>query len=102
MKIEGKGNLSRQQHWMIAYDISNHQQRRCVFKLLKDHGERVQFSVFECQLSKHQSQLLRAKLCEYMDETDSIRWYPLCQWCHDRLHWSGKGQAPQTSEFYLL
>ncbi|MFW5443046.1 MAG: CRISPR-associated endonuclease Cas2 [Methylococcaceae bacterium] len=52
MTTEPNLNLSRKRRWMIAYDISDHRQRRSIFNLLKDHGQRVQFSVFECELSK--------------------------------------------------
>ncbi len=95
-------NLSRKQRWVIAYDISDHRQRRLIHKLLKDHGQRVQFSVFECELSKQQRLTLRAQLCNYMAETDSIRWYPLCHWCQARLHWTGQGQPLDTDKFYIL
>jgi CRISPR-associated protein Cas2 len=65
MTDESADNLSRKRRWMITYDISGHRQRRLIFKLLKDHGQRVQFSVFECELSKKQQQALRKQLCEY-------------------------------------
>ncbi len=95
-------NLSRKRRWMIAYDISDNRQRRLIFKCLKDHGQRVQFSVFECELSKKQQQALRKQLCEYMDDDDSIRWYPLCRWCEPKVAWTGNGQAPQFDGFHIL
>ena len=87
---------------MIAYDISDHRERRFVHNLLKDHGHRVQFSVFECELNKQQQQILRLQLREHMESDDSIRWYPLCQWCEPKVDWVGMGQAPQFDDFHLL
>ena len=102
MNHDSNDNLTRKQRWMIAYDISDHRQRRHIHNLHKDHGIRVQFSVFECELSKQQAQLLRAQLCDLMADDDSIRWYPLCLWCQMHLHWSGKGQALNTDKYYIL
>lgn len=102
MTNAANNNLTRRHRYIIAYDISDHGQRRLIHNLLKNHGNRVQYSVFECELNTQQSQQLRAQLCELMAEGDSIRWYPLCQWCQSRLHWSGKGQPLQTDQFYLL
>jgi CRISPR-associated protein Cas2 len=98
---ESADNLSRKRRWMIAYDISDHRQRRMIFKLLKDHGQRVQFSVFECELNKKQQQVLRKQLREYMEDSDSIRWYPLCRWCEPKVDWTGNGLAPQFDDFYI-
>ena len=102
MTSESTDNLSRKRRWMIAYDISDHRHRRLIHEVLKDHGQRVQYSVFECVLSKKQLQDLRNRLREYIADDDSIRWYPLCRWCESRINWSGKGQAAQDDSFFLL
>lgn len=102
MTTESAGNLTRKRRWMIAYDISDDRHRRLIHSLLKDHGQRVQYSVFECELSKKQLQDLRARLCEYMEDGDSILWYPLCRWCQTRINWSGKGEVSHSDDFYLL
>ena len=101
MKIDSDINMTRTRRWMIAYDISDHRQRRLIHDILKDHGWRVQFSVFECNLSKRQQQNLRNQLRKVMADGDSIRWYPLCRWCESRIDWIGQGQAPQFDGFYL-
>lgn len=95
-------NLNRIKRWMIAYDISNHRKRRFIHNLLKNHGQRVQYSVFECELSKQQQHKLRKQLCQHMEAGDSIRWYPLCRWCEPKVSWTGKGQAPKFDRFHLL
>jgi CRISPR-associated protein Cas2 len=102
MTTDSADNLTRKRRWMIAYDIFDDRQRRLIHSLLKDHGQRVQYSVFECELSKKQQQDLQARLCENMADGDSIRWYPLCRWCQARINWSGNGGVSQTDDFYLL
>lgn len=87
---------------MIAYDISNHKIRRMVSNHLLDHGLRVQYSVFECRLTKKQRQQLRKTLQALIEENDKIRWYPLCNWCEADIQWQGAGQAVETDEYHLL
>ncbi|MEE9356407.1 MAG: CRISPR-associated endonuclease Cas2 [Methylococcaceae bacterium] len=94
-------NLTRKGRWMIAYDISDHHHRRLIHQTLKDHGQRVQYSVFECELSKKQLQDLRIRLREYMADDDSIRWYPLCHWCESRIDSVGNDQTTGFDRFYL-
>lgn len=101
MKIDAKANLTRKHHWLIVYDVSNSQQRHTIHTILKDHGQQVQYSVFECELNKRQLQKLREQLCEAIADDDSIRWYPLCRWCVSRIEWIGQGKAPQLDSFYL-
>ena len=90
------------QLWMIAYDISDHKIRRQVSNHLQDYGLRVQYSVFECRLKKKQLQQLRQTLSELIETSDTIRWYPLCNWCEADIHWQGTGKPVETDEYHLL
>ncbi len=88
--------------WMIAYDISDNKIRKSIHDQLRDHGQRVQYSVFECRLNKQQLQHLRKQLSQKIEADDRIRWYPLCNWCEAEIHWHGNGNVVETDEFYLL
>jgi len=78
--------------WMIAYDIVDDARRRRIADILENFGRRVQWSVFECQLGRNELDELRLLLQAEMDqEMDSIRWYPVCEWCRDRVVWQGQG-----------
>lgn len=90
------------QLWMITYDISKHKIRHNISKELQNYGLRVQYSVFECRLNKKQLKQLRSTLQELIEESDKIRWYPLCNWCEADIQWQGNGQAVETNEYYLL
>lgn len=49
---------------------------RRIAKLCRDHGQRVQYSVFECLVDPAQWELLRSALIEVMDPSmDSLRFY---------------------------
>lgn len=79
--------------WMVSYDIVEDRIRRKVSNTLKNYGERVQYSVFECRLEETQFVALRIALTDLLQKHDSIRWYPLCRWCRDKIFRQGKGKS---------
>jgi CRISPR-associated protein Cas2 len=67
---------------LVSYDVSmneNGQKRlRRVARACKDYGQRVQYSVFECNVDPAQWTRLRQRLIdEIIPETDSLRFYYL-------------------------
>ncbi len=68
---------------LITYDIATGEsggQRRLrrVARLCQDLGQRVQYSVFECQVDPAQWAILRSRLMNEIDENaDSLRFYRL-------------------------
>ncbi|WP_315579115.1 CRISPR-associated endonuclease Cas2 [Hoylesella oralis] len=70
-------------HILITYDVntmsqSGQKRLRQVAKACKDYGQRVQNSVFECELTESQFALLKNRLSCIMDmKLDSIRFYHL-------------------------
>lgn len=57
-------------------DLSGQRRLRRVAKVCSDYGQRVQFSVFECQVDPAQWTSLRQKLIDKINsETDSLRFY---------------------------
>ncbi|MCA9173788.1 MAG: CRISPR-associated endonuclease Cas2 [Planctomycetales bacterium] len=47
---------------LIAYDIACAKRWRKVYELMQGHGDPVQYSVFRCELSKVELQILRERL----------------------------------------
>ena len=68
---------------LVTYDVetvseSGQRRLRQVARLCKDFGQRVQNSVFECEVTEAQYVLLKESLRRAMDEKlDSIRFYHL-------------------------
>ena len=68
---------------LITYDVATdtpggRRRLRRVAKACEDWGQRVQFSVFECDLDPAQWTALRARLIGIIDPTtDSLRFYML-------------------------
>jgi CRISPR-associated protein Cas2 len=69
---------------LVTYDIADTESRegarrlRKVAIVCKDYGQRVQFSVFECEIDEMQFEMFRAKLIRVVDlKLDSLRFYKL-------------------------
>lgn len=66
---------------LVSYDVQTSsdggaRRLRRVARACQDYGQRVQFSVFECELSPDQWVLLRARLLGEIDPNrDSLRFY---------------------------
>lgn len=78
--------------YLISYDVVEDRDRTHLAHLLEDYGQRVQYSVFECELNEHQFLDLREKMIEQIDlSTDSIRIYRLCAQCRQAMEVIGAG-----------
>lgn len=68
---------------LVTYDVATgdragRRRLRRVARLCQDYGQRVQYSVFECQVDQAQWTELRARLRSEIDEAvDSLRLYRL-------------------------
>ncbi len=66
---------------LVSYDVSTVDvagpgRLRRVAKICKNHGQRVQYSVFECIVDPAQWAVFRQKLIDRIEpETDSLRFY---------------------------
>lgn len=50
--------------YLVCYDIADEKRLRRVFKICRDYGEHLQFSVFECDLNPMEKAQLEAALGE--------------------------------------
>ncbi len=67
---------------VVAYDIPDDRRRARVARLLLNYGQRVQYSVFECDVSqRHYAELRQALRALLRADTDSVRYYRLCKGC---------------------
>ncbi|KAA5803591.1 CRISPR-associated endonuclease Cas2 [Alkalicaulis satelles] len=85
---------------LITYDVSTaspggRRRLRRVARACLDFGQRVQNSVFECELEPAQWVALRARLIAEIDETeDSLRFYRLGAEGKQRIEHVGAKSAP--------
>ncbi len=88
---------------MVSYDIVKNKTRSRVMRFLKDFGERVQLSVFECDLDEPTYRNMKRGVEELIDrKTDRVRYYRICRECTGRVVVSGWGESPSESQFELI
>ncbi len=87
---------------MVCYDIVDDNRRRKIQKILEGYGERVQYSVFECDLSDYEYDSLRKKIISSIDKKcDSTRFYNICSSCHKKIEFIGNGTYNRMIIFLL-
>jgi CRISPR-associated protein Cas2 len=88
--------------YVIAYDITSDRRRRKVHKSLCGFGEWTQYSLFECHLSEKELLLLRGKLEKLLEpDEDSLRLYPLCGACVEKVETMGS-RAPEERRVFIV
>jgi len=87
---------------LVCYDIADDRRRLRVMKVLEGYGQRVQRSVFECDLDARQLERLKGRLRKTIrDSEDSLRYYHLCSRCLERVE-VVNGPPPAASQLYFL
>ena len=77
-------------HYTVAYDITDDKRRNKVAKILKDFGNRIQFSVFECNTDRRALLRLQSRLEKAINlGEDTIIFYHLCATCEKQIHRMG-------------
>jgi len=70
---------------VFTYDVSCNKRRQKVAKLLEEHGERVNYSVFECFVSPKVIEEIKNRLFEILKKKkDSVLIYYLCKRCIEK------------------
>jgi CRISPR-associated protein Cas2 len=68
--------------YVVSYDVADDQRRTRVHNTLRNYGTRVQYSVFECDVTDSQLEDLRRELGRLIDpKEDNLRYYRLCKDC---------------------
>jgi CRISPR-associated protein Cas2 len=90
-------------HIVASYDISDPKRLSKVARAMKDYGERVLKSVFECNLEEKSFGEMKERIDEIIEPIeDSVRYYILCEKCIKQVEHSGKGEQFQEDEEYLV
>lgn len=101
--MRSKARISNQTTcYVIAYDIPDDRRRTKIHKILLGFGKWTQYSLFECFLTRKELVLLRSKLAEHLvDKQDSVRFYPLCANCVERVETVG-GPPPAEELLFVV
>lgn len=93
---------------LITYDVdtvseTGQKRLRQVAKACKDYGQRVQNSVFECEVTEAQFVTLKRRIVAIMDiQLDSIRFYFLSSKSHGRVMSLGKVASYDVSDAIII
>ncbi len=88
---------------LIFYDISSNEKRAKLHRFLKEIGINTQKSVFECEVSNEQLEMIIKKCKVLIDrDTDSILIYKICSRCIRNVQLSGKGIKFERTEYMIL
>ena len=86
----------------ICYDISEDKRRTKIHSILKSYGQWVQYSVFECDLTKAQYAKLRHRLSQHLKmDVDCIRFYFLCGCCQGKVERIGGDPPLDPTVFFV-
>jgi len=86
--------------YVIAYDIPNDRRRTRIHKMLSGFGRWTQYSLFECYLSSKELVQLQGRLAPLLKvEEDSVRLYPLCAACADKVLTVGSPKPQEETVF---
>lgn len=92
-----------QWHMVVSYDIVNDRRRNKVCKELKNFGEHIQYSVFECLLRQRGLDRMSTRLAALVDEAeDSVRIYLLCDGCRKRAKVIGRGKVIEDPDVLVV
>lgn len=93
---------------LITYDISigsegGAKRLRRVARICEDHGQRVQYSVFECDVEPACWTAMRARLLDAIDlRTDSLRFYFLGREWRRRVEHVGAKPSQDPDDLMLV
>jgi len=89
--------------YLVSYDIPDTGRRTKLAKTLKDFGDRVQYSVFECILDSSLLNKMVARIKKIvLQEDDSVRIYAICANCERVIHIIGQGKVTKMENIYIV
>lgn len=93
---------------VVSYDVetttpAGRRRLRKVARTCLDYGQRVQFSVFECDVSRESWVRLRERLLALYDpKKDSLRFYHLGDEPGSRIEHFGAKEVPDLNQLLLI
>lgn len=89
--------------YVVAYDLPDNKRRSRVFKIMKGYGIHTQYSLFECELSDRELEIMTRKLQKVIDKSeDDIKIYPLCKSCVEKVECHGKAVLNTEEEVIVI
>jgi CRISPR-associated protein Cas2 len=92
---------------LVTYDVASGpggaKRLRRVARICEDHGQRVQFSVFECEVDPARWTAMRARLVAAIDpDMDSLRFYFLGREWRRRVEHEGAKSSEDPDDLLIV
>jgi len=88
---------------LASYDIKDNKRRGKVANTLKNYGERVQYSVFECILDRDKLRRMIEAINKVIDKKeDSVRIYQFCDVCSRKIRVCGIGKIAEDEKMFIV
>ena len=88
---------------LVAYDVRDARRLRQVSKICLNYGIRVEYSVFECDLTEDLFKKLWHDLYVAIDpDEDAILAYKICGSCAQRIQSLGAVERPARTLIYMI
>ena len=88
---------------IVAYDIRDKKRLQKISRLCLDYGLRVQYSIFEFDLSEKLTADFIREISAVADpEKDRIMIIPVCRECHKKIHYIGTAEPFCLPQVFLI
>ncbi len=88
---------------LVSYDVVDDRRRNRIAKVLERFGDRVQMSVFECNVEIDEMERMRAALTKHINaDKDSVRIYRLCLTCKSKIEIMGYGTVSEDPDVIVV
>jgi len=88
---------------IVSYDIPQDKRRTKLMKTLKDYGNHVQYSVFECELKPEVYKVMRQRIEKLMvPKEDNVRFYFLDEDAIGKIETIGIKEVLRVQAFYVI
>ena len=89
--------------YLVSYDIPDDKRRTKLAKAIRDFGDRIQYSVFECILDDSLLVEMTERIRSIIDTTeDSVRIYTICGSCRKQVEIIGQGDISRIEDVYIV
>lgn len=95
--------MADRQFVTVVYDVSSDRRRARLHKALLDFGTPVQYSVFECWLTKDALARLQARVSKIIrPQIDHVRYYYLCAACAAKVQTTRAGELTTVKDVLVV
>ncbi len=89
--------------YVVCYDIKDNSRRTKVFKVMRNYGTRVQYSIFECILKEDTlDKMLRKVSSIIKEDEDSVRIYYLPESAKRFIKILGVGEVARDQKYFIV